>query len=214
MSEWPPFTRPFRASPPEGAVGIVLPIRNDLRFFKLAYHALLSFTDYRFMLTVVDVESALPTLQYLESIRRNHHINVLQYQKEHNLGAEWNLGLRFMFSFAAVKYGLVMTPTVVVGPHWLSGLVRSLDTAEQAGVVTPASNGDTDEALLFRRSLYEELGGFDETRIEPDAFLAKTIDAGLHVPKVGSVYVHKFKSNGFDPRSEDVLAREKQEATQ
>lgn len=205
MNEWPPSTKPFRASPPEGTVGIVLPIKDDLRFFKLAYHSILAFTDYRYMLTIVDNMSGIQTRQYLESIRKNHNINVLQYQKEHNLSAEWNLGLRFMFAYATVKYAVCVTPTIVVQPYWLSGIVKTLESSEKPDLVIPESNTNHNGLVAFRREAYERINGFDE-KYDP---ISDVVERSMNVIR-SRTYVHKFKVNGFDPRTEPV--QEKQEA--
>lgn len=117
LPPWPPSTKPVLTSPPDGTVGIVLPIRDNLKFFRLAFHSILDFSDYRYMLTIVDNMSGYETRAYLEGVRRNHRVNILQYQQDHAQGAEWNLGLRFMFAFAAVQYGVVLTPDVVVEPN-------------------------------------------------------------------------------------------------
>lgn len=207
MTDLPPSTKPCRASPPEGSVGIVLPIRDDLRFFKLAYHSILAFSDHRFMLTIVDNMSGIHTRQYLESIRKNHNINVLQYQKDHCLSAEWNLGLQFMFAFATVKYGVCLTPTVIAEPYWLSSLVRAIRSPDQ--FYAPQTNAGMVHALGFQRALYERLDGFDEAY---DPVLDAAERVGISV--VQEVYLHKFKTNNFDPRRDAYsVAQERQEAT-
>jgi hypothetical protein len=220
MTDWPPSTRPWRSSPPEGSVGVVLPIRNDMRFFKLCYYSVLDFTDHRFMLTIVDNMCDLKSRQYVESIKKNHNINVLTYHKDNNLASIWNLGLRFMFSFSSVKYGVVMTPTFILEPYWLSRIVRSLDADENVGVIAPSSNGVNmqDAFLAFRRSFYEDAGGFDEELYERHGeidFMDKNAAAKVKRLRTPDVYVHKFRLNGFDPRREaprEAIAQEKQEA--
>ncbi len=207
VSEWPPYARPYRASPPDGAVGIVLPIRNDLRFFKLCYHSLLAFTDYRFMLTIVDNDSSIKTWQYLESIRRNHNINVLQYQKPHNLAGEWNLGLRFMLSFSTVRYAVCLTPTVVVEPCWLSTLIRRIEGNDKAYALK--TNAGLQHAVGFSRGLYDKIGGFDETK---DPVVDLALRAGIET--LDAVYAHKFQQNGFDPRNAVAQAAAVQETTE
>lgn len=208
MNEWPPSAKPYRASPPEGAVAIALPIRDDLRFFKLCYHSLLAFTDYRFMLTVVDNMSDIKTRQYLESIRKNHNINVLSYQKDHNLAAEWNLGLRFMFAFANVKYGAVLTPTVVFEPFWLSSIVRAIDANKVAGVFTPSE--EDSELTVFTRETYEKLEGFKEDVEDPARDFHRRLMKVGGATTFSPIFLHKFKVNGFDPRREE--RQETQEA--
>jgi len=209
MNDWPPYAKPYRASPPEGSAAIALPIRDDLRFFKLCYHSLLAFTDYRFMLTVVDNMSDIKTRQYLESIRKNHNINVLSYQKEHNLAAEWNLGLRFMFAFANVKYGAVLTPTVVFEPFWLSATIRAIDANKVTSVFTPSE--EEPELVVFTREIYEKLGGFREDVEDPARDFHARIMKDGGATTFSPTFLHKFKVNGFDPRREE--RQETQEAT-
>ena len=206
MTEWPPYTKPFRANPPEGSVAIVLPVHDGLRFFKLTYHSILAFTDHRYMLTLVDNMSGFRTRQYLESIRHNHAINVLQYQKEHSLGAEWNLGVRFMFAFATVKYAVCLTPTVVVEPCWLSSVVRAIHTFEDHRPIVPESNVDNSHLIGFTRELYERLGGFNESSKDPTLEFIAEAGGVTHA----KTFVHKILMNGFDAKEESVS--EKQEA--
>lgn len=203
---WPTSTKPFLTNPPEGTVGIVLPIRDNLKFFKLAFYSLLDFTDYRFMLTVVDNMSLFSTRQFLESVRRNHAVNILQYQQIHAQGAEWNLGLRFMFAFSNVHYGVVLTPDVVLEPNWLSRLVKTLDKGED--IVSPGSNDPISGlgaplpfCAAFKRAAYERLIGFNEVFHES---LPTMLDFGDRAREAtlrpifdDQVYVHHFKRNGY-----------------
>lgn len=224
--DWPQSTKPFRSNPPEGTAGIVLPIRDNLKFFKLAFHSILDFTDYRFMLTVVDNMSDFSTRQYLESIRRNHPVNVLQYQQVHSIGAEWNLGLRFMFAFGAVKYGIVLTPDVVVEPNWLSRLVHKLDMYQDPPhLFSPFSNealGDRTNhrepmetpspfCTAFKRFTYERLAGFDEafhgTGPCMSDFGDRARKAGFRLSYDNDVFVHHFSRNGWRP-DPDLLAQD------
>jgi hypothetical protein len=206
---WPPSTKPFLANPPEGAVGIVLPIHDNLKFFKLAFHSILDFTDYRFMLTIVDNMSLFSTRQYLESIRRNHAVNVLQYQQPHAQGAEWNLGLRFMFAFANVQYGVVLTPDVVVEPTWLSRLVKVFNQGTDTDIAFPKSNDPMPGFCgAFKRLAYERLGGFNDALHEPGPTMADFEDrarkAGLRLFWDQTVYVHHYTRNGIRPDPDHV----------
>lgn len=204
----PQSTRPFLTSPPAGTVGVVLPITENLKFFKLAFHSILDFTDHRYMLTVVDTvanPNSLPR-QYVESIRRNHPINVLQFPNVHAQGAEWNLALRFMFAYVSVHYGVVLTPDVVVEPNWLSRIVRSLKRQADPTLVSPNSNMDSPnpeiiEALnpfcvAFRREEYETLKGFNDTLHDSEATVIDFGDraklAGIKLYCDPDVYVHHF----------------------
>ncbi len=201
---WPPSTRPYRTSPPAGAAGVVLPVRDDIKFFKLTFHSLVTFSDYRFMLTLIDNMCGIETVDHLNSLRKNHNVNVIQYQNDHNLAAEWNAGLKLCFAWPNVKYGVVMTPTVVVEPYWLSRIVRTLSDPG-VGIVSPRSN-DRDAAMLtscfgFRKEVYEAAGGFNEGLArEDDAldFAQRVRNLGLSVAQDPLAYVHKFTQNDFD----------------
>lgn len=226
VESWPQSTKPYRANPPDGTVGIVLPIRDNLKFFKLAFHSLLDFTDYRFMLTIVDNMSGFQVRQYLESIRRNHPVNVLQYQQNHSQGAEWNLGLRFMFSFASVQFGVALTPDVVVEPNWLSRLVRTLNAREDQPIVSPYSNETLEPRTLapvpanglqpfcvaFKRPAYETLGGFDEVfhdgRPCVQDFGDRASKAGLPLLSDNGVFLYHFSRNPYHTEPE-LLAQDK-----
>ncbi len=208
---WPPSVKPCLTNPPEGTVGIVLPIRDNLKFFKLAFHSILDFTDHRFMLTLVDNMSGFSTRQYLESIRRNHAVNVLQYQQPHAQGAEWNLALRFMFAFAAVQYGVVLTPDVVMEPYWLSRMIKNMTDGDYG---TPDSNDDGGGfCMAFKRSAYERLGGFNETLLDRGPVMADFIDraakGGFRSFYAHHIYVHHFIRSGGRPESAaDVPVRQ------
>ncbi len=210
--DWPQTTRPVISNPPAGSVGIVLPIRDNLKFFKLAFHSIMDFTDYRYMLTVVDNMNGFSIRQYLESLRRNHPVNVLQYQQPHAQGAEWNLGIRFMFSFVNVQYGVVLTPDVVMEPNWLSRLIKGLNDGSGFDIAVPASNESPDVrpgfCMAFKRTAYERLGGFDEGFHEsgPTAaeFIQRAIKADLRAFWSVESYVHHFDRNGWRPDEETI----------
>ena len=193
-----------------------MPIRDDLKFFKLAFYSILSFTDYPYMLTIVDNMSGYSTRQYLETIRRNHQVNILQYQEPHSSAAEWNLGLKFMFSRSAVRYGVVLTPDIVVEPNWLSKLVNGIELA--CSIISPRTNTDESEprafCTAFQRSAYERIGGFDELFHEAGPTM---VDFGDRARKAGflsfnapGVYVHHFARTGNQP---DPILLTQDEAT-
>jgi hypothetical protein len=212
ITVWPQSTKPYRSNPPQGTAGLVMTVRDNLKFFKLAFHSIMDFTDYRFMLTVVDNMSLFSTRQYLDSLRRNHPVNVLQYQQTHSQGAEWNLGLRYMFAFANVEYGIVLTPDVVVEPNWLSRLARSLSLEDD--LAWPLSNsriagGDAKPFCTgFKRAAYERLAGFDEVFHEAGPcmsdFAERAKKAGLRASCETQVYVHQFERNGCRPDPEQM----------
>ncbi len=213
-TEWPPSTKPLLTNPPEGTVGIVLPIRDNLKFFRLAFHSILDFTDYRYMLTIVDNMSSYTTRAYLEGVRRNHAVNILQYQKPHAQGAEWNLGLRFMFAFANVQYGVVLTPDIVVEPNWLSRLVKTMNQPTQADISVPKSNDDAinGHCMAFRRPAYERLCGFNDALHESwptsEDFIDRARKAALRPFWDTEIYVHHFARNGHRPDRDHVAQDE------
>ncbi len=184
--ELPAPAKPYKTNPPQGTVGIVLPIRDDLPFFKLAFHSIRSFTDYRHMLTIVDNMCSFSTRNYLTGVQRNHTVNVIQYQKDNDLEGIWRAGFNFMLPYASVKYGLALTPNIIVEPLWLAALVRALQNSKAEAVV-PESNTDTAQCILFHREAYERMGHV----------------GALQKITTPSVYVHKFKLNGFDPRESE-----------
>jgi len=195
--DWPPSMKPWRESPPEDSVGIVLPVRDNLRFFKLAFHSIADFTDHPYMLTIVDNMSAMETVKYLRSLRVNHYINILQHQKDHNLASIWNLGIRFMFSYSTVSYGLVLTPNIVTEPFWLSNLVIGLKRT-RASLALPSMNVSAGDVFLFTRKAYSDVGGIPETD-DPLADFSMEIGKHGHAVHVeDKVCIHKFKQNGFD----------------
>lgn len=157
-NDWPQSTKPYRSNPPERSVGLVIPMRDQLKFFKLTYHSILDFTDYRYMLTVVDNMSSFTTRQYLDSIRRNHNVNILQYQQEHNLAEEVDLAIKFMFAFKQVAYGCVVLPSVIVEPNWLSRMINDLNGIMGVNALIPTHIGACAGAILFKRETYENNG--------------------------------------------------------
>jgi hypothetical protein len=123
-----------------------------------------------------------------------------------------------MFAFETVAYGVVMTPTFLVEPYWLSNFVRTIDgLKDEGGVVRPCSNARADgtyDFLGFKRSVYERAGSFDESSPEPaKEYMQRIMRAGGSIA-MSRAYVHKYRVNGFDPRREStaVPGQETQEA--
>jgi len=219
QTEWPPSAKPFLSNPPDGSVGIAIPMRDNLKFFKLTFHSVLDFTDHKFMMAIVDNMSGAKTATYLDSLRRNHSVNVLKYQKDHCLAAEANLAFRFMFSFANVKYGILLTPDVVVEPNWISRLTKTLSADPKTGIVGPmTSHGPTAQrmgredttypamsvasfCMAFRRETFESINGFDESfqghGFEDQDFCQRAEKAGWLTVIDASVFVHRFARSGM-----------------
>lgn len=229
QNEWPTSMNPFRhyvcvkggllkntgELPTDGATAIVVPVRNGLKFFKLCFHSLLSFTDRPFLLSVVDHLGDLPTKKYFRAMHVNHQVYLHRYDEEFNFAAEVNLGLREAFKFPQVKYGLVLNADAVVEPFWLSKMLAVLEANPRIGVVGPMSNraipeqsdsarADTITAaqrvsgfcMLFRRQVWEELGGFDEQYagggFEDWDFCESARRKGWHVMIDGMTHIHHF----------------------
>lgn len=223
---WPHSTRPYRKEPPEGSVGLVMPMRDSLKFFKLAFHSVISFTDIPYMFTVVDNMSRFTTKTYLQSIEKNHSVNILPYQKNYNYAAEINIGIRYMFYFESVKYGCVLNSDIVVEPYWIKNMIRVLDSSPDIGIVGPLTNfGESCQegcksrdvvsvdrlsgfCLAFKRKLFEDLNGFDETyeggRYEDQDFCYRAKKKGWRSVVDCSTYVHHFgrATVRHDPKSD------------
>lgn len=229
QSEWPTAVNPFRhyvcvkggqtketgELPVDGSVAIVVPVRNGLKFFKLCFHSLLSFTDHPYTLTVVDHLGDLSTKKYFRAMHANHQVYVKRYDEEFNFAAEVNVGLRAAFSFPQVKYGLILNADTVVEPFWLSKMLTVMKAHERIGVVGPLSNLANPEqmdfakrnipspaqrvsgfCMLFRRQVWEEMGGFDENFLgggfEDWDFCERAMRANWHVIIDGSTHIHHF----------------------
>jgi GT2 family glycosyltransferase len=221
--------------PAPGSVGIVVPVRNGLKFFKLCFHSILSFTDHPYLLAIVDNMSDLDTRKYFLHTHHNHQIYWLRYDEDFNYAAEANLGLKKLFSFPEVEYGLVMNADVVVTPHWLTNMVEVMMSNPKIGAVGPLSNMAIPEqmdvekrgvvgpaqrlsgmCMLIRRKAWEEANGFDEDfeggGFEDWDFCERIRRMGWFVIIDGTTYVHhffkKFRRNDHDAdmkRNEDLF---------
>lgn len=223
---WPHSTSPFKDNPPANSVGIVVPVRDGLKFFKLCFYSVTYFTDHPYMLTVVDNLSGLKTKKYLLSLVQNHAVNVLRFDEPFNFAAQVNQGLRHVFTFPGVKFGLILNADTVVEPEWLSKLVGTIARVPELGIVGPVSNfalreqqrlrGSTPEmarrisgfCMLMRREVFEGIGGFDEQfqggGFEDWDFCLRAQEAGWNCLIDPRVYVHHF-GKAFRRSQEDDL---------
>jgi GT2 family glycosyltransferase len=224
--DWPTSIPPFKSNAPKGAVGVVIPMRDGLKFFKLAFHSVLDFTDYPYSLTIVNNMSSYVTQKYLWAISKNHPVNVLPFQQDFNFAAEVNLGLRFAFADQNVEYGVILNQDVVVEPDWLSRLLDPFSD-EKTGIVGPVTNiaiptqqrpknphqrFEVDRlsgfCMAIRRKTFEDLNGFDETfrggGFEDEDFCLRASRAGWKLIINPAVYIHHFwrAIRGTDPRAE------------
>lgn len=237
--DWPISTNPYRhyvcvkggqiketgELPVEGSVAIVVPVRNGLKFFKLCFHSLLSFTDKPYLLSVVDHLGDLSTKKYFRAMHANHQVYVNRYDEEFNFAAEVNVGLRAAFKFPQVKYGLILNADTVVEPFWLSKMMSVLTAHDKIGIVGPMSNKAIHEqmdpenigrptttqrlsgfCMLFRRQVFEEVGGFDEQFVgggfEDWDFCESARRKGWHAVIDGTTHIHhfykQFRQNAHD----------------
>jgi GT2 family glycosyltransferase len=210
---WPHSAVPFRTDPPLNTVGIVIPMRDGMKFFKLCLYSILNFTFPPYMLTVVDNLSGLRTKRQLRSLSQNHPIEILRYDETFNFSAQVNLGLRHVFSFPNVKYGLILNADTVVEPDWLTHLLEVINS-DKYGAVGPLSNVAIPEqegrrenivelthrlsglCMLIKREAFEDIGGFDEQFVgggyEDQDFTRRLFNAGWKLGVVRSVHVHHF----------------------
>lgn len=239
QTDWPTSINPFRhyvcakggedketgELPMDESTAIVIPMHNGLKFFKLCFHSVLSFTDRPYLLSVVDHLGDLTTKKYLRSVHLNHQVYLQRYNEEFNFSAEVNLGLREAFRFPQVKYGLILNADAVVEPFWLSKMLTVMTSNSKIGVVGPMSNRAIHEqmdpsrlnmptptqrlsgfCMLFRREVYEQIGGFDEQfeggGFEDWDFCERAQRAGWHNMIDGTTHVHhfyrKFRHHEYD----------------
>lgn len=164
-------------------MGIVIPVRDRIKFFKLCLHSVLGFTDVPYTIVVVDNQCGFKMRNYLQSCEKNHGIKVVRYDSDFNFAAEVNLGLLKAFENPNVEYGLVLNSDAVVSPFWLSNMMEVMKFPENAnvGMVGPVSNAAIKEqslmkgdmvvessrlsgfCLLLRRKMFQDLSGFDES---------------------------------------------------
>lgn len=220
FEEWPFSTSPFKPrdskdNPPADSVGIVVPMKDGLKFFKLCFHSILSFTDYQHMLTIVDNQSRLDTKNYLASIAKNHSVNILRYDDDFNFAAQANLAMKYLFRWPTIRYGLILNADAIVSPEWLSKMVNTIKSHSRIGIVGPVSNAANPEqmelprfnqysaalrvsgfCMLFRREVWEELGGFDEQfqggGFEDWDFCERAMRANWRIVIDGFTHVHHF----------------------
>lgn len=228
--DWPFSTSAFKPrdskdNPPSDSVGIAIPIKDGLKFFKLCFHSVLNFTDYQHMITVVDNQSNFTTKNYLASIAKNHNLTVLRYDEDFNFSAQMNLAMKYLFQWPTIKYGLILNADAVVPPDWLRNMVNTMNANPRIGIVGPISNVANHEqiqpeakntytpslrvsgfCMLFRREVFEELGGFDEEFVgggfEDWDFCERALRKNWKIVIDGFTHVHhfykQFRRNNYD----------------
>lgn len=210
---WPHSTPPFRKDPPANSVGLVIPVRDGLKFLKLSLYSVLYFTSHPYLLTIVDNMSGLSTKKYLRSFAQNHPTDVLRYDENFNFSAEVNLGLHNVFAKGA-RYGLILNADTVVEPDWLNLLVETVQKNPEVGAVGPVSNVGMPEhmhrredkieevgrlsgfCMLIKKEAFESVGGFDENftggGFEDWDFSKRLTAGGWRLAVDHRVHVHHF----------------------
>lgn len=207
-----PSVKPGRGALPNNSVAVVMPVRNDLDSFKLAFYSVVSFTDYPFAFTVVANMPDHHALKVLRSAAGNNGVGVIDYS-EVNRAASINLALRQLFTRAGVEFGCVLSPDVVVEKGWLRRLVNTMVETPNAGIVAPTlSFGCLSQAhglvpavelvpmvqdcFLFRRQTYLAVDGFDELLHggwEDMDFCEKVHARGQNIIVDGHNYIHRLR---------------------
>lgn len=202
--EWPYSTNPFKKDPPEGAVAIVMPVRGQEKFARLAYYSIRSFTDLPYMFAFVNNMSDLKTKLVLTGISKNHHVWMLDQHVEFDKGALANFGFDFLFENPAIRFGAIVDSDVIVEPEWLSRLVNFLKLDDFNGIVSPFMNNlparthgrVSGTCMVFRREVYERVGKFPVGNGleggEDVQFCMAAEAEGFRVSVLDSVAIHHF----------------------
>jgi len=164
LKDWPKSTNPFKKNPPENTVAIIMPVRSQIKFIRLAFYSIRYFTNVPYMLVFVNNQSNLETKSALIGISKNHGVWFLDNHIEFNKGMLCNFGLEFCFRFKNVKYGCVIDSDVVVGPDWMNTLIGHLELPN-VGLAGPRSHGVSNingTCMAFRREVWEQNKGFDD----------------------------------------------------
>lgn len=238
QNEWPASINPYRSyvrvkggveetgeKLADGAVAIIVPTHNGLKFFKLCFYSVLNFTDYPYTFTVVDHLGDLSTKKLLNGLHLNHQIYIERYDDDFNFAAEVNLGLKSAFRIPQVKYGLILNADAIVEPFWLTKMMKVMISHPRMGIVGPRSNlalleqMDVERGappviaqrvsgfcMLFRREVWEQLDGFDEQFVgggfEDWDFCERARRLGWHVAIDGMTHIHhfykQFRQNDYD----------------
>ena len=156
---WPHSLPPILKDFPENSVAVVVCLRDNLKFFKLAFHSIISFTSHPYLFIVVDNMSSFTTKNYLKRLQKNHAIHVIPFSQEFNFAAQLNFGFNYAFTFPQIKYGVAIHSDTVVEPNWLNKLLVRFTVDAGLGVVLPEKGH---HFTMFRQKTFTDLRGFDD----------------------------------------------------
>lgn len=151
----PPALKDF----PENSVAVVVCVRDNLKFFKLAFHSIISFTAHPYLFVIVDNMGSFTTKNYLKRLQKNHPICVMPFNQDFNFAAQLNLGFNYAFTFPQIKYGVMLHSDAVVEPDWLNKILGRFTFDGKPGCVVPAKG---EHWLAFRREAFSGPRGFDD----------------------------------------------------
>jgi len=115
-------------------VNICVITYNRLSFSKQSIKALIKFTDYPYVLTVVDNNSQDGTREYLSELYRTGIVkNLVLLDK--NVGVAKASNLAWHLEPQAEYYLKLDNDIVIQKPHWLTNMIRVIDAVPEAGAV-------------------------------------------------------------------------------
>ena len=208
---------------------IVIPVWNQPKETKICLDSIIRNTGFPYNLLIIDNASQDRTKKIIEEFKESHpELNIKIVNNETNEGfiKAVNKGI----SISREKYISILNNDTVVTEGWLSEMARILDENPKIGIVNPSSNnlgqkkprntsldkfaslfkkdsGKYGEnmycigfCMLFRRSLIDEIGLFDEIygmgNFEDTDFSMKAKKIGyLCVRSFGSYVYHKEGSS-------------------
>ncbi len=230
-------------------ISIIIPFRDKASVLKKCVHSILkksSYKNYRIFL-VNNRSKKTETFKFLEEIKRNPAINVIDYDREFNFSTINN----FAVSNTESEYILFLNnDTEVISPGWIEAMIEYAqrddvgcvgalmyypdDTVQHGGVIIGFGgvaghshvqcrryfsgymgrlnvvnnlSAVTAACLMTRRSIFEEIGGFDEniTHAFNDVDLCLKIREKNYLivyTPYAELYHHESLSRGYEDTPE------------
>lgn len=188
MTEWPPSIQPCNRAVLPNAVAILLLSEEGLKFFKLGFYSVISFTDYPYTLTIVDKDSRLESKKFYRAMQMNHGVDIVSAIPDDLLLAQ-------AFIDARIKYAVLIHSDCVVEPLWLSRMVGRMENQARNGIVITGS-GDDGVCFMIRRECWEAMslpnGSGDGSCDEVEKITKRAIVFGWNVIVDPDIYTHHF----------------------